>query len=227
MTPARSRQRPGDQAILFRPANRPPVIKICVLDEGSGREGEWFRIRQSRFVIGRNEGDLVIGHDKSISGRHAEILLEQAGDGLFEFLIRDLNTTNGTFARASRAVLEEGQEFLLGYRRYQLKCNCRSRSNAAPFDQLREITKKGPGKAFRLGRPPVTIGRDPMQCDLLILDDPFLSPLHAVLKRDDKNRWVIKNYNSRNGIWIRIQEMKLVSGGEFQIGGQRFIVQIP
>ncbi len=218
---------PGDKAMLFRPANRPPVIKICVLDDGSGREGEWFRIRQPSFVIGRNEGDLIISHDKSISGRHAEIRLEQTGDSLFELLIRDLNTTNGTFARASRAILEDGQEFLLGCRRYKLVCNCPSEAGGPPFDQLQEITKKGRGKTLRLGRPPVTIGRDPMQCDLLVLDDPFLSPLHAVLKRDDKNRWVIKNYNSRNGVWIQIEEMQLVSGGEFQIGSQRFIVQIP
>ncbi len=214
---------PGDKAILFRPANRPPVIKICLLDDNSGREGEWFRIRQSRFVIGRTEGDLTIGHDKSISSRHAEILLKVSGDGLFDFLIRDLDTTNGTFARAARAILEDGQEILLGSRRYKLKC----RSGAARDDRLIEVSKKGRGKTFRLGRPPVVIGRDPTECQLLILDDPFLSPVHAVLKRDDKNRWVIKNYNSRNGIWIQIREMQLVSGGEFQIGSQRFIVQIP
>ncbi len=217
---------PGDQAILFRPAVRPPTIKILVLDDASGQQGEWFRIRQPSFVIGRSEGDLIIEYDRSISGRHAEIVLHEAGEGIYEFAIRDLGTTNGTFARASRATLEDGQEFLLGYRRYKLIQGCRDQPDAPPYDKLIEVNKKGHGKAFQLGRPPVIIGRDPTQCNLLILGDPFLSPVHAVMKRDDRNRWVIKNYNSRNGIWIQIEEMKLVSGGEFQIGGQRFIVKL-
>jgi pSer/pThr/pTyr-binding forkhead associated (FHA) protein len=210
----------GDKAILFRPAVRPPTVKILVLDDGSGKQGEWFRVRKSSFVIGRKEGDIVIEYDRSISGRHAEIYLKEPGPGIFEFMIRDLNTTNGTFARASRATLEDGQEFLLGYRRYKLVCNCLDKPKSPPFDKLMEINKKGTGKAFRLGKPPVIIGRDPTRCNLLILDDPFLSPVHAVMKRDSNNRWAIKNYNSRNGIWIQIEEMKLVSGGEFQIAGQ-------
>ena len=216
----------GDQAILFRPAVRPPIIKILVLDDGSGKQGQWFRIRKPNFVIGRKEGDLVIEYDRSISGRHAEIFMEESSDGLFEFVIRDLNTTNGTFARASRATLRDGQEFLLGYRRYKLILNDQDNPKSPPFDKLVEVNKKTKGKSFRLGKPPIIIGRDPTRCNLLILDDPFLSPVHAVMKKDSRNRWVIKNYNSRNGIWIQIDEMKLIGGGEFQIGGQRFIVQL-
>ncbi len=217
----------NDKAILFRPAKRPPTIKICVLDDASNREGEWYRIRQPSFVIGRNEGDIILGYDRAVSSRHAEIAMQDAATGGVEFVIRDLGSTNGTFARASRAILQDGQEFLLGYRRYKLMCNCQDAPNQPVYDKLMEVNVKGPGKAFRLGRPPVVIGRDPTQCNLLILDDPFLSPVHAVMKRDQKNRWVIKNYNSRNGIWIQIQEMRLATGGEFQIGSQRFIVKVP
>jgi pSer/pThr/pTyr-binding forkhead associated (FHA) protein len=215
-----------DQAILYRPALRPPTIKLFVLDDGSHREGEWHRIREERFIIGRTEGDLTIEYDRSISGRHAEIARVEKGDGVYDFMIRDLGTTNGTFARASRATLESGQEFLLGYRRYKIICNCQDNPKGPLYDKLIEVQKKGGGKAFRLGKPPIIIGRDPTQCNLLILDDPFLSPVHAVLKRDQRNRWVIKNFNSKNGVWIQIQEMKLSSGGEFQIGAQRFIVQM-
>lgn len=218
---------PGDKAILYCPAVRPPTLKICVLDDGSSREGEWFRMRQTRFVIGRKEGDLQIAHDRNISSRHAEISLEKTREGIAEFVLRDLNTTNGTFARASRAVLEDGQEFLLGTRRYKMVYANPDDPQRAGGDKLQEIPFKGRGKSFPLDRLPIIIGRDPQQCNVLILDDPFLSPVHAILKRDDKNRWVIKNYNSRNGIWIQIHEMKIVSGGEFQIGNQRLIVQLP
>ena len=228
---ALSPKSPRDKAILFRPAIRPPTIKICVLDDGSHREGEWLRIRQPRFVIGRKEGDLVISHDRNISSRHAEISLRDAGDGISEFFIQDLNTTNGTFARASRATLEDGQEFLLGFRRYKLVLNCRDEPGQPSYDKLVEVKRsskrKGKPKSFRLDKQPIVIGRDPQKCNLLILDDPFLSPVHAVLKKDQRGRWAIKNYNSKNGIWIKIDEMKLVSGGEFQIGGQRLIVLLP
>lgn len=217
----------GDKAILFCPAIRPPTLKICVLDDGSSRKGEWFRVRQSRFIIGRKEGDLRIAHDRNISSRHAEISLEKTREGIAEFVLRDLDTTNGTFARASRAVLEDGQEFLLGGRRYKLVCANPNDPQRPACDTLMEVSFNGRGKIFTLDRMPIVIGRDPQRCDVLVLDDPFLSPTHAILKRDDRNRWVIKNYNSRNGIWIQIDEMRIVSGGEFQIGNQRLIVQLP
>lgn len=228
---SRTPKSPRDKAILFRPAIRPPTIKICVLDDGGRREGQWLRIRQPSFIIGRKEGDLVIGHDRNISSRHAEILLRDAGNGISEFFIQDLDTTNGTFARASRATLEDGQEFLMGFRRYKLVLNHQDETGRPPCDRLVEVKRgsqrKRNFKTFRLDKQPVVIGRDPEKCNLLILDDPFLSPVHAVLKKDQRNRWAIKNYNSKNGIWIKIDEMKLVSGGEFQIGGQRLIVLLP
>src|SRR5262249_44092885 len=70
-TPIR-REEASEDAAPFKPTRRPPMALLCYLDDGS-EDGEWFRMRTDRFVIGRTEGDVRIPHDGMISPRHAEI----------------------------------------------------------------------------------------------------------------------------------------------------------
>ncbi|WP_166831494.1 FHA domain-containing serine/threonine-protein kinase [Thalassoroseus pseudoceratinae] len=214
----------NDSAMEYRPFSRPATLVVCLLDDGETKEGEQFRIRKSSFVIGRSEGDIVLPYDRSMSGKHAEIRLVPAGDGRFDFEIRDLNTTNGTFARATKAILEDQQQFLLGSRRYQLH---RAKPGSQELDSIVELSPKGKGKKFALRRSSVYIGRDPLKCALVVLGDPFISPVHAKLKRDSKNRWTIRNLGSKNGVWMRVDELTLTSGGVFQVGSQRVSIKIP
>ena len=213
-----------DTAMVYRPYSRPATLVVCLLDDGETKEGEQFRIRKPSFVIGRSEGDIVLPYDRSMSGKHVEIRLVPAGDGRFNFEIRDLNTTNGTFARATKAIVEDKQQFLIGSRRYQLH---RAEPNSQELDHVVELSPKGKGKKFPLRRSSVYIGRDPLKCALVILGDPFISPVHAKLKRDSQNRWTIRNLGSKNGVWLRVNELTLNSGGVFQVGSQRVSIKIP
>ncbi len=214
----------GDTAMVYRPFSRPATLVVCLLDDGETKEGEQFRIRKSSFVIGRSEGDIVLPYDRSMSGRHVEIRLVPAGDGRFNFEIRDLNTTNGTFARATKAIVEDKQQFLIGSKRYQLH---RAEPKSQELDHVVELSPKGKGKKFPLRRSSVYIGRDPLKCALVVLGDPFISPVHAKLKRDSQNRWTIRNLGSKNGVWLRVNELTLNSGGVFQVGSQRVSIKIP
>src|SRR5437588_432041 len=56
--PARTAE-PDQEAKPFRPALRPSMGLLCVLDDGDDT-GEILRVRASSFVIGRVEGNLII-----------------------------------------------------------------------------------------------------------------------------------------------------------------------
>lgn len=61
------------QAMAFRPTNRQPLAMLTILDDGNREEGETIRIRDTKFTIGREKGDLAIPFDGDMSGQHAEL----------------------------------------------------------------------------------------------------------------------------------------------------------
>ena len=227
----------ADSALPFRPVNRPPTLILCALDDGSRDEGEWFRVRTPEFRIGRTEGDpkqpndIVIAHDNGISSTHVEIKL-RIEEGRYRFYLRDWPSRNGTFVRVSRAALKPEQELLLGARRYFFNAGTGAaksgkKSGSQFFPSLVEMTPRGSGNELPLGQGENIVGSSKSRSTLTIAGDPFVSSTHAKIFKDKKNRWIIENLNSLNGIWLRIEEMALDTGGEFQIGEQRFLVRIP
>jgi len=231
----------------FRPVERPPTALLTVIDEGDDG-GERVRLRGPAFVIGRVEGDLLIPHDAGISGRHAEVCRRAAG-GQFHWFLRDLQSTNGTFARASSVILHPGQEVLVGRTRLRFdaagpppdldpapgqgppdatrKWQAVSAQDLAAFTSpsFVELTPRGEGRRFRLAGPEAWVGRDPKRC-AVVIDDPTVSPRHARAYRDARNRWVLENARSLNGLWARVQEVSLDRGGQFQCGEQRFAFRV-
>jgi pSer/pThr/pTyr-binding forkhead associated (FHA) protein len=234
---------PDSDTILFRPMHRPTMALLTVLDDGE-ETGETIRIRGERFVIGRADGDLVIPHDGAISGRHAEIS-RRWENGQYNWYLKDLGSSNGTFVRVSRTLLGPQQEILLGGRRYRVESAApiAPETQAPPsgtrkwsLDSSAEIAQLGAAALVEVGpqgtatRFPLTatehwVGRDPRLCSIVI-DDKMLSPRHARLVRDLKGRWQIENAQSLNGLWLRIPELGLERGGHFQCGEQRFVVKI-
>src|SRR6202040_1954451 len=87
-----SEPQPDADTLDFRPVRRPPMAMLCLLDDGRG-EGEWIRLRKDVTVIGRSEGDVVIPHDASMSGRHVAIA-RHADKGRFRWHVSDLESTN-------------------------------------------------------------------------------------------------------------------------------------
>jgi len=75
-------------------------------------QGREFVLNRDTFTIGSgNHNDLLIA-DSTVSKRHCEIVVDQSG-----YLIRDLDSTNGTFVqgvRVSSAHLAPGSEIQLG-----------------------------------------------------------------------------------------------------------------
>ena len=110
---------PDHDTTSYRPSLRPSMALLYVLDDGDD-SGEIVRIRANSFVIGRVEGNLTIPHDGGISGRHAEIS-RRFENGEHCWYLKDLQSTNGTFVRASTVILSHEQEVLIGSGRFRFE----------------------------------------------------------------------------------------------------------
>lgn len=231
---------PEPETPVEKPQQRPPMAMICLLDDGR-QEGEWFRLRAERTVLGRSEGDIRISHEVLMSGRHAEIVRQKTGSG-YRWVLTDLGSTNGTYVRCGSTVLRPQAEVILGRGHYRYEGGAAAPADAGPSDgttrawtaapiqtlvpSLVELTPSGVGQRWPLTLPEYWIGRDPQLCPIARADDLFLNPRHARLHRDAKGQWHIENNKSVNGVWLRIEEIPLGATCQFRLGEQRFFFRV-
>lgn len=84
-------------------------FRLLQLLEG-GIRGAAFPLRDGENLLGRETGSVFFPQDGFVSGRHALLVVKT--DTL---LIRDLNSSNGTFIRlGAPAYVENGDQFLIG-----------------------------------------------------------------------------------------------------------------
>lgn len=239
----------GGAARTFRPVRRPPMALVCLYDDGL-RTGEWFRVRTPCVAIGRDGCDINVPHDVMLSARHAEICCELC-DGEYRWFFRDLDSTNGSFAKISRCLLRHNQELLLGCRRYRFEAAPRLAQLQQPTMVLsaaenRKMTcmwqtvslddTEGPPALVELladgdgPRLPLTDGDNWIGTDasstMVTVRDPYVEPRHARVYRDELDRWQIESLENANGTWLRIDEIEIVAEGEFQVGEQRLLVKM-
>ncbi|MGD8375921.1 MAG: FHA domain-containing protein [Acidobacteriota bacterium] len=106
--PAPSREEAaGPEGVAVLPEGR----RVCLAVLSGPDQGTMIPVLQPRLVIGRSDADVILA-DPEISRRHA--VLEVYGD---RFIVRDLNSTNGTFVgdrRITAEELESQEEFRVG-----------------------------------------------------------------------------------------------------------------
>jgi pSer/pThr/pTyr-binding forkhead associated (FHA) protein len=229
----------------FRPTARPPLALLTVYDDGEA-EGEVIRIRAPRFIIGRTHGDLRIPFDNRISSRHVEITHQLVG-GAHRWVVTDLQSRHGLFVRVSRALLTDKAEILVGRGRYRLDAPSgdqpdatknfgdRPDSNdthglsegAGAFrpPALTEVLGKDIGNRVLLVKREYWIGSNAV-CEVCRSDDPFCEPRHARVYCDNKGQWFADHNKSRNGLWLRMSQVRAEATIQFQIGEQRFRLKV-
>jgi pSer/pThr/pTyr-binding forkhead associated (FHA) protein len=108
------------------------MAKLVILSAGmTGRSHE---LNVDRTTIGRVEDNLFQIAEPSVSSHHCEVVLRGA-----EILVRDLNSTNGTFIggeKVTEGVLKPGQTLRLG----QIEMRLDSSDAPAPAKKLGETT---------------------------------------------------------------------------------------
>lgn len=245
---ARSGGAPASPAVVvasvvespFRPAIRPPVPRLTLLDDGDGVNGEMIRLREAVTLIGRTDGQIRLPHDPLVSGRHAEIVREGAVRP-HRWVLRDLGSANGTFVRCSRTVLRPECLILLGGRRFRFRPAQKSpepagmgtlavdarafRGGAGGWPSLCEMGQAADALELKLVGGDLTIGR-PGRGNALEIDDPMLAERHARVILDSAGRWVLEALPSLNGVWAQVAAVELASVCRFQIGEQRFLFLI-
>ncbi len=96
-------------------AKAPPAKnQFCTLTVLEGeRKGDRYTLEKLPFTIGRNKGNSVVFRDDRVSGRHAEVAVDEQG----RYVVRDVGSTNGTFVngqKISKGVLKSGQVIEVG-----------------------------------------------------------------------------------------------------------------
>lgn len=227
--------RPETKVLRMRPGRRSPMAKICIVDDFSD-DGQWIRIRVPTTVIGREEGDVLIPHDESISARHAELLRTEE-DADVKWFLKDVSRY-GTFVRvrvragAVDCRLRNQQEILLGCHWFRFEKSPRVGAPPATSDTpenetrarviTRDIRRISSEQGVSTGASLIEVLSDsqtgevhPVGRDCWIgtgpraqiqLKDPFLDPVHARIYRDDEGQWHLEDKGSLNGSWVRLKK---------------------
>ena len=229
---------------LYRSPYRYAAPRITICDDGSLEDGEIVHVRSVRIVIGRSKGDILIPHDVAMSASHAEVARVDVG-GKHAWVVRDLDSSNGTLVRCRAVTLRPGMTLLIGSKRYRFDVPasyvsigydpfevgetaleqdlfCMSMA-ADDLPALVETTPTGnkiprrhPFRSLRLA-----IGR-PGFGNNIELDDLCVAKVHAIVTRDASGVWQLEAQPSLNGIWVKIDAVKLTDNCLFQCGEQRF-----
>ena len=202
----------------FRPRQRPSMALLTIYDDGRAA-GEVVRLRDDLTVIGRAQGEVVIPHDNRMSSKHAEICRSNVG-GAWQWVLTDLNSTNGTFVRVHKCSIKSGQELLIGHRRFRFE-DTSANLPPAPTGAKTTVAWAPPAAAFVAEN---WIGR---AADCTIpLDDPMIADHHVRLIRGDSG-WKLESHEARDGVWFRIDKPITVDRTcSFQLGEQRFLLRV-
>lgn len=230
----------------WRPLYRPPMAVLWILDD-DGNTGEFYRLRDDCFTIGRDSGNLVIAHDSKISGKHCEIRRE-VKEGEFRWYVADLKSTNGTFVKIEEGLLRHQQEIYIGSRRYRFESaplgdtsasgdRNEDRSGTQEWQvatvanpdkfapSLVDLTPGSEEKTYQLTGDSPQLGSDAAKSSVVIEGDPFLNPAHCRFIRRENGDWCIEDLGSKNGTWMRISSVRVRNSNMIMIGEQRIVIK--
>jgi pSer/pThr/pTyr-binding forkhead associated (FHA) protein len=235
------------EEVLYRSPYRYAAPRITICDDGSLEDGEVVHVRSDRIVIGRSKGDILIPHDVAMSASHAEIARVDVG-GKHAWVVRDLDSSNGTLVRCRAVTLRPGMTLLIGSKRYRFEVPTSSvspSSSASSNPKTSLVDDLAGGRADSLpaliettptgdktpSRHPfrslqLAIGR-PGFGNNIELDDLCVAKVHAIVTRDASGVWQVEAQPSLNGIWVKIDAVKLTDNCLFQCGEQRFKFVLP
>ena len=213
---------PADEieALAWRPGRRPPMALLHVVDDGRD-SGETIRLRDDTLVVGRQTGAVSIPHDPLLAIDHAR-LDRLPGGG---WLLTDLGSADGTWVRVMTAKLRPGTRLQIGGTRLVFGRGADGVAEFAPAGRDDGAAPLPcPAPPFLIGRADAFPGPAEPELPTLLLDDPFVSPIHAEVIAG-RSAWRIMN-RGLNGLWVRIEApVRLDAAAQFQCGDQRFVLE--
>ena len=177
-----------------------------------------------RFMVGRELGDLVLHGDPFLSSRHLEVVGRDS-----EFVLRDLESMNGTFVRIEGVTpLEPGDSIMVGSQVFRLQAK-----PAEPGVQLARIDGGVEVEAYDLPPGSTRIGRT--RGDVCFPDDRLMADEHAEVTAQPSGKGTsgsspdqppvvtVEALSDSGTVFLRIHEEHLLKDGDvFAAGRQVF-----
>ena len=209
-------------------------LRLAVLNADGTLRRAW-PVTTETVLIGKTEGDVVLGNDPYLSPRHAR--LQKRGD---EWTLADLATLNGIYRRAGDSVtLDPGDYVRAGRQLFRVAEYAELFDMAPPplpipgveflaspeskvdlyLAQILGASRLGHVVSLDPQRPRV-VGRE--AGDLVFPSDSFLSGRHAQFELRD-GRCVVTDLKSTNGIYVRLRESTPVGVGDLLCFGETLV----
>jgi pSer/pThr/pTyr-binding forkhead associated (FHA) protein len=224
----------GAQATVLPAAGSAQNAYLAVITQ-DGLTGETYRLERECTDIGREEGEIRLGSDRSVCPRHARIV-NRAG----QFYVQDLGSVNGVYLRLRQpAALTDGDLLLLGAEvlRFRLVSHAEQGLQTAVergtevygtprlprYACLYERTVEGVNRnVLYITRNETVIGRE--SGDIVFTGDSFMSRRHAALRRDPvSGQFTLRDLGSSNGTYLAIRgEVPLSDGENVRVGQHLF-----
>ncbi len=180
------------------------------------------KLSSTAVTLGRDENNLMVIEDASVSDFHAEIALEAERP-----YIVDLLSANGTFINeqriSSRAELQAWDVIRLG----DIELEINDPNTCRPDDWALRAESDLLASQFYVLQPKTIVGRS-ADCDITI-DSELLSRRHAEISIDN-DELRITDLGSSNGTFLngeKIQEARARAGDELRFDKQTFIIVGP
>lgn len=209
-----------------------PPINIEARLIVAGQEDDASRsraVRRAVTLIGSSEECAIRITSSKVSSFHCAII--NTGRALF---LRDLASRTGTSVNDWDTVacrLEDGDRIQIRGLELVVRidrpaaCESEADSGVHGVDRPLVLNKGSDSEAYRAERPVVLIGRHE-RCDL-VLDDPKVSRVHALLFQADR-RWAVADLHSANGVRVNDRPLDgpavLGEGDRLKLGHDTYCV---
>jgi pSer/pThr/pTyr-binding forkhead associated (FHA) protein len=170
-------------------------------------------LRPGRTVVGRSEGDVQVGGDAAMSSRHA--CFEVRGR---RCVLRDLDSTNGTFVALTRGEpLEPGAVLLAGSQRLLLRVS--RTDDGRRREELVQVLPLGhSGRVLEIDKDSVVVGKG-QRADFAFPDDHYLSRRHAEIVRTSRGL-VVRDLGSTNRTYLIVSPERALEDGDRIVLGE-------
>jgi pSer/pThr/pTyr-binding forkhead associated (FHA) protein len=207
------------------------AVRLVLLDEdGAPREARV--LEESRAILGREDADVLLADDPTVSPWHAQLVLRRSG-----VFLKDLQSRNGVFVRVTReAALEDGDVILLGRQRLLFRDRwdaprkgedgtvaAGSEPTAGPARLLLQLAGGDVGALYFVGAG-LSLGRD--WGDVVFPSDAGLKREHAELRRKNDQHWLRPLDPSAEVFRAIRAEVELQEGDTFMVGRTRLRVSL-
>jgi len=206
-----------------------PAKARLILIRGEGMDGLSYHLKADQHLLGR-QGQLEFPDDVFISPKHANFFYRDN-----RLVVRDEGSLNGVYFRIRGSVeISPGDQFVVGEQVFRLDPTPKASDGADPDGTFFYSSPKYPS-AFRLNQVleggaigmtivargnSLQVGRE--DGDLNFPGDMYMSAKHATVEEKD-GRFLLTDYDSRNGTYIRLKAERALSHGDYVFIGKKLL----